>query len=106
MFERFTPRARQVVVLSQEQARLLNHNHIGTEHLLLALSAEEEAHSLAAAALNRAGIALDSVRAQVVESVGEGGSPPSGHVPFTPGDQAGEATRRPALLAAAARRLS
>lgn len=85
MFERFTDRARRAVVLSQEQARLLNHNYIGTEHLLLGLSAEDQAHSLAATALNRAGAGLDAVRAQVVEFVGEGGAPPSGHIPFTPG---------------------
>jgi ATP-dependent Clp protease ATP-binding subunit ClpC len=82
MFERFTDQARQAVVLAQEEARLLTHNHIGTEHLLLGLMREDE--GIAAEALESLGIKLDSVRQQVVEIIGEGKKKPSGHIPFTP----------------------
>ena len=82
MFERFTDGARRAVVLSQEEARLLNHNYIGTEHILLGLIHEVE--GVAAKALESLGIKLESVRGQVEEIIGSGGSPPSGHIPFTP----------------------
>ncbi|MBX7160881.1 MAG: ATP-dependent Clp protease ATP-binding subunit [Acidimicrobiia bacterium] len=82
MFERFTDRARRVVVLAQEEARLLNHNYIGTEHILLGLIHEGE--GVAAKALESLGISLDAVRQQVEEIIGQGGSSPSGHIPFTP----------------------
>ena len=82
MFERFTDRARRVVVLAQEEARLLNHNYIGTEHILLGLIHEGE--GVAARALQGLGIRLDSVRSQVVETIGQGHQSPSGHIPFTP----------------------
>jgi ATP-dependent Clp protease ATP-binding subunit ClpC len=82
VFERFTDRARRVVVLAQEEARLLNHNYIGTEHILLGLIHEGE--GVAARALESLGISLESVRAQVVEIIGQGSQAPSGHIPFTP----------------------
>jgi bifunctional DNase/RNase len=82
VFERFTDRARRVVVLAQEEARSLNHNRIGTEHLLLGLVREGE--SAAAVALQSLGIRLDAVRGQVEEILGRGQQPPSGHLPFTP----------------------
>ncbi|VEG27970.1 ATP-dependent Clp protease ATP-binding subunit [Actinomyces howellii] len=82
MFERFTDRARRVVVLAQDEARALNHNYIGTEHLLLGLIHEGE--GVAAKALESMEVSLDAVRAQVVEIIGEGQSAPSGHIPFTP----------------------
>ncbi len=82
MFERFTDRARRVVVLAQEEARLLNHNYIGTEHILLGLIHEGE--GVAAKALEQLGISLEAVRTQVEEIIGQGGSSPSGHIPFTP----------------------
>ena len=82
MFERFTDRARRVVVLAQEEARRLNHNYIGTEHILLGLIQEGEGH--AAKALEELNINIDSVRAEVVEIIGEGQQSPSGHIPFTP----------------------
>ena len=82
LFERFTDRARRVVVLAQEEARLLNHSYIGTEHILLGLIHEGE--GVAAKALESLSITLDSVRAQVEEIIGQGGSSPSGHIPFTP----------------------
>jgi ATP-dependent Clp protease ATP-binding subunit ClpA len=82
MFERFSDRARRVVVLSQEEARLLDHNHIGTEHILLGLVHEGE--GVAARALESLGIRLDAVRREVEDIVGQGGSPPSEHIPFTP----------------------
>ncbi len=82
MFERFTDRARRVVVLAQEEARLLNHNYIGTEHILLGLIHEGE--GVAAKALESLGISLEAVRHQVEEIIGQGGSSPSGHIPFTP----------------------
>ena len=82
MFERFTDRARRVVVLAQEEARLLNHNYIGTEHILLGLIHEGE--GVAAKALESLGISLEAVRSKVEETIGQGGSSPSGHIPFTP----------------------
>ena len=82
MFERFTDRARRVVVLAQEEARLLNHNYIGTEHILLGLIREGE--GVAAKALESLSISLEAVRSQVEEIIGQGGSSPSGHIPFTP----------------------
>jgi ATP-dependent Clp protease ATP-binding subunit ClpC len=82
LFERFTDRARRVVVLAQEEARLLNHNYIGTEHILLGLIHEGE--GVAARALESLGIDLESVRSQVVEIIGQGSQAPSGHIPFTP----------------------
>ena len=82
MFERFTDRARRVVVLAQEEARLLSHSYIGTEHILLGLIHEGE--GVAAKALESLGISLEAVRNQVEEIIGQGGSSPSGHIPFTP----------------------
>src|SRR6187401_569646 len=82
MFERFTDRARRVVVLAQEEARLLNHSYIGTEHILLGLIHEGE--GVAAKALESLGISLEAVRSQVQDIIGQGGSSPSGHIPFTP----------------------
>ncbi len=82
MFERFTDRARRVVVLAQEEARRLNHNYIGTEHILLGLIQEGEGH--AAKALDELNINIDSVRSEVVDIIGEGQQSPSGHIPFTP----------------------
>ena len=82
MFERFTERARRVVVLAQEEARMLNHNYIGTEHILLGLAREGE--GVAARALESLGISLEAVRQQVEEIIGRGQEAPSGHIPFTP----------------------
>ena len=82
MFERFTDRARRVVVLAQEEARMLDHNYIGTEHLLLGLIHEGE--GVAAKALEAMGISLDAVRQQVEAIIGRGQQAPSGHIPFTP----------------------
>ncbi|MFQ5523998.1 MAG: ATP-dependent Clp protease ATP-binding subunit [Acidimicrobiia bacterium] len=82
MFERFTDRARRVVVLAQEEARYLNHNYIGTEHILLGLLNEGE--GIAAQALESMGIDLNSVRDEVVKIIGQGQQSPSGHIPFTP----------------------
>ena len=82
MFERFTDRARRVVVLAQDEARELNHNYIGTEHILLGLISEGD--GVAAKALESMGISLDAVRSEVVDIIGRGAQPPSGHVPFTP----------------------
>src|SRR5216683_2786455 len=82
MFERFTDRARRVVVLAQEEARTLNHNYIGTEHVLLGLIHEGE--GVAAKALESLGISLEAVRQQVEEIIGQGQQAPSGHIPFTP----------------------
>ena len=82
MFERFTDRARRVVVLAQEEARMLNHNYIGTEHILLGLIHEGE--GVAAKALEALTISLEGVRAQVEEIIGQGQQAPSGHIPFTP----------------------
>jgi ATP-dependent Clp protease ATP-binding subunit ClpC len=82
MFERFTERARRVVVLAQEEARMLNHNYIGTEHILLGLAREGE--GVAARALESLGVSLEAVRQQVEEIIGRGQEAPSGHIPFTP----------------------
>ncbi|MBM3743185.1 MAG: ATP-dependent Clp protease ATP-binding subunit [Actinobacteria bacterium] len=82
MFERFTDRARRVVVLAQEEARMLNHNYIGTEHILLGLIHEGE--GVAAKGLEALGISREGVRSQVEEIIGQGQQAPSGHIPFTP----------------------
>ncbi|GAA1126204.1 ATP-dependent Clp protease ATP-binding subunit [Citricoccus alkalitolerans] len=82
MFERFTDRARRVVVLAQEEARMLNHSYIGTEHILLGLIHEGE--GVAAKALESLNISLGAVREQVQEIIGQGQQTPSGHIPFTP----------------------
>jgi ATP-dependent Clp protease ATP-binding subunit ClpA len=82
MFERFTDRARRVVVLAQEEARMLNHNYIGTEHILLGLL--HEGQGVAAKALQSLGISLEAVRQQVEQIIGRGQQAPSGHIPFTP----------------------
>ena len=82
MFERFTDRARRVVVLAQEEAKMLNHNYIGTEHILLGLIHEGE--GVAAKSLESLGISLEGVRSQVEEIIGQGQQAPSGHIPFTP----------------------
>jgi ATP-dependent Clp protease ATP-binding subunit ClpC len=82
MFERFTDRARRVVVLAQEEARMLNHNYIGTEHILLGLIHEGE--GVAAKALESMNISLEAVRNQVTEIIGRGQTAPAGHIPFTP----------------------
>src|SRR5512139_1027218 len=82
MFERFTDRARRVVVLAQEEARMLSHNYIGTEHILLGLIHEGE--GVAAKALESLDISLEAVRAQVQQIIGQGQQAPSGHIPFTP----------------------
>ncbi len=82
MFERFTDRARRVVVLAQGEARLLDHNYIGTEHLLLGLIAEGE--GVGARALQALDVSLPSIRAQIEEIIGRGQTQPTGHIPFTP----------------------
>jgi Clp amino terminal domain, pathogenicity island component len=82
MFERFTDRARRVVVLAQEEAVLLNHDYIGTEHLLLGLA--HEGQGVAPTALESLGISLESVRREVEATVGRGKRKPTGHIPFTP----------------------
>jgi ATP-dependent Clp protease ATP-binding subunit ClpC len=82
LFQRFSDSARRVVVLAQEEARKINHNYIGTEHLLLGLIQEGE--GIAARALETMHVELDAVRSQVVEIIGLGSTPPSGHIPFTP----------------------
>src|SRR5919204_5053256 len=82
MFERFTERARQVVVLAQDEARMLKHNYIGTEHLLLGLLGEVE--GIAARALEQLGVELGTVREQVSRIVGMGDEESSGQIPFTP----------------------
>jgi hypothetical protein len=82
MFERFTDRARRVIVLAQEEARMLSHNYIGTEHILLGLIHEGE--GVAAKALESLEISLDAVRQQVEQIIGQGEHAPSGHIPFTP----------------------
>jgi len=82
MFERFTDRSRRVIVLAQEEARLLSHNYIGTEHLLLGLLADQEGD--AARTLESLNITLDAARDQVRQIIGEGQQTPSGHIPFTP----------------------
>jgi ATP-dependent Clp protease ATP-binding subunit ClpC len=82
MFERFTDRARRVVVLAQEEARMLDHNYVGPEHVLLGLI--HEGQGVAARALTELGLGLDDVRRQVEELIGQGEQAPSGHIPFTP----------------------
>src|SRR5579859_7432520 len=82
MFERFTDRARRVVILAQEEARRLKHNYIGTEHILLGLIREGE--GVAAVTLKALGISPDPVRQQVEEIIGRGQETPQGHIPFTP----------------------
>jgi ATP-dependent Clp protease ATP-binding subunit ClpC len=82
MFERFTSQAKSVVVLAQEESRLLSHSYIGSEHLLLGLLAERE--GVAARALESLGVTLDAAREQVREMIGPGKASPSGHIPFTP----------------------
>jgi ATP-dependent Clp protease ATP-binding subunit ClpC len=82
MFERFTDRARRMIVFAQEEARLLNHNYIGTEHILLGLIHEGE--GVAAKTLESLGISLQAVRSEVEEIIGRGQRAPSGHIPFTP----------------------
>src|SRR5476649_1270019 len=82
MFERFTDRARRVVVLAQEEARMLNHNYIGTEHILLGLVHEGE--GVAAASLESLGISLEAVRQQIEGIIGQGRAAPTGAIPYTP----------------------
>ena len=82
MFERFTDQSRRAVVLAQDEARRLNHNYIGTEHLLAGLRREER--GAAARALESAGITVDAVRGQIETIIGQSTQPPSGHIPFTP----------------------
>ena len=82
MFERFTDRARRVVVLAQEEARMLSHNYVGPEHVLLGLI--HEGQGVAARALTELGVSLDEVRVQVEELIGRGEQAPTGHIPFTP----------------------
>jgi ATP-dependent Clp protease ATP-binding subunit ClpA len=82
VFERFTDRARRVVVLAQEEARLLDHNYIGTEHVLLGLIHEGE--GVAALALEGLGVSLETVRAQVLQRIGRGEKAADVHIPFTP----------------------
>jgi ATP-dependent Clp protease ATP-binding subunit ClpC len=81
MFERFTTQSRRVIVLAQEEARMLKHNHIGTEHLLLGLL--HEGRGSAAKVLAAMDVSLDAAQDQVVTAVGRGQEPPSGHMPFT-----------------------
>ncbi|GIH99853.1 hypothetical protein Pta02_18620 [Planobispora takensis] len=82
MFERFTDRARRVVVLAQEEARRLSHNYIGTEHLLLGLVGEED--GAAARALQSFDVSREQVRSDIEEIIGQGSGAVSGHIPFTP----------------------
>ncbi len=82
MFERFTDRSRRVVVLAQEEARLLNHNHIGTEHILLGLLHEGE--GVAGRVLTDLGVSLSAARDRVLGIIGRGAQEPRGHIPFTP----------------------
>ncbi|MBC7294271.1 MAG: NDP-hexose 4-ketoreductase, partial [Thermoleophilia bacterium] len=82
MFERFTERARQVIVLAQEEARMLRHNYIGTEHLLLGLL--READGVAARVLSSLEVSLEEVRGEVARIVGEGEQEAQGQIPFTP----------------------
>ena len=82
MFERFTEKARRVVVYAQEEARMLNQNYIGTEHLLLGLIREQD--GIAAKALESLNISLEDVHAQVEDLIGKGTFVPTGHIPFTP----------------------
>jgi ATP-dependent Clp protease ATP-binding subunit ClpC len=82
VFERFTDRARRVVVLAQQEARMLNHNYIGTEHILLGLL--HEGDGVAAIALEALGVSLEEARREVETIIGHGQSAPTGHIPFTP----------------------
>ncbi len=82
MFERFTERSRRVVVLAQEESRMLDHNYIGTEHILLGLI--HEGDSIAARAIESTGLTLDAARAEIESMIGRGASTPMGHIPFTP----------------------
>jgi ATP-dependent Clp protease ATP-binding subunit ClpC len=82
VFERFTDRARRAVVLAQEEARMLNHDYIGTEHLLLGLASERD--GVAGKALASLDISIEAIRRQVDEIVGQGRAAPTGHIPFTP----------------------
>jgi ATP-dependent Clp protease ATP-binding subunit ClpC len=82
VFERFTDRGRRVVVLAQEESRMLNHNYIGTEHILLGLV--HEGGGVAALALEKLDISIEAVRQQVGEIIGQGQAAPTGHIPFTP----------------------
>ncbi|WP_051807657.1 Clp protease N-terminal domain-containing protein [Actinoplanes subtropicus] len=82
MFEKFTDRARQVVVLAQEEARLLSHNYIGTEHVLLAVA--DQSDDVGASVLADAGLTREALRAEIETTIGRGQAPASGHVPFTP----------------------
>jgi ATP-dependent Clp protease ATP-binding subunit ClpC len=82
MFERFTERSRRVVVLAQEESRMLDHNYIGTEHLLLGLIHERD--GIAARAIESTGLTLDAARSEVEAMIGRGVSAPTGHIPFTP----------------------
>jgi ATP-dependent Clp protease ATP-binding subunit ClpC len=82
VFERFTDRARRVVVLAQEESRMLNHNYIGTEHILLGLAHEGE--GVAALALESLDISIEDLRREVEQIVGQGQAAPTGHIPFTP----------------------
>jgi ATP-dependent Clp protease ATP-binding subunit ClpC len=82
MFERFTERSRRVVVLAQEEARMLDHNYIGSEHILLGLI--HEGAGIAAQAIESTGLTLAAARAEVERTIGRGGSTPTGHIPFTP----------------------
>jgi len=82
VFERFTDQAQRVVVAAQDEARKLNHDFIGTEHILLGLTREEQ--GAAASALQSLGISLEAVRQQVEQIIGRGQQAPSGHIPFTP----------------------
>jgi ATP-dependent Clp protease ATP-binding subunit ClpC len=96
MYERFTERARRVVVLAQEEARMLGHDYIGIEHILLGLIGEGE--GVAAKALESLGISLETVRQQVEEIIGQGRRAPSGHIPFTaPAKEVLELSLREAL---------
>ncbi|MDR2895909.1 MAG: AAA family ATPase, partial [Propionibacteriaceae bacterium] len=81
MFERFTDRARRVVILAQDEARSMNHNYVGTEHVLLGLISEQE--GTAAKALAQSGVTLEAARAQVLDIMGPGAAAPTGHIPFT-----------------------
>jgi len=82
MFERFTERARRVVVLAQEEARMLDHNYIGTEHILLGLI--HEGDGVAARVIESMGLTLEAARGEVEQMIGRGSAAPSGHIPFTP----------------------
>jgi ATP-dependent Clp protease ATP-binding subunit ClpC len=88
MFEKFTDSARRVVVIAQTEARLLGHDYIGTEHLLLALvhtDSRSGPDSVAGEALASVGVSIEPLRQRVLDAVGEGWSTSGGHIPFTPG---------------------